>query len=94
MTSPRASLRVVSSTVLAQLRDGVASGLVKPPLDRDALVGFGVRHQLETIEAALAGHRSAACLAILDVALAERELRREAPELVWTGPEGACRDGA
>jgi phosphatidylserine/phosphatidylglycerophosphate/cardiolipin synthase-like enzyme len=71
--------------------------MLKPPLDRAALVGFGLRHQLEAIEYALAGHKSAACLAVLDVALAEREDRKPTPELVWTGPEapaGTARDTA
>jgi hypothetical protein len=89
MTSPaRASLKQVSTAVLEQLRAAIASGVLKPPVDRAALVGFGLRHQLEAIEHALAGHKTAACMAILDVALAERETRRPTPELVWTGPEG------
>jgi hypothetical protein len=93
----RASLKLVSTTVLEQLRDAIATGLLKPPVDRAGLVGFGVRHQLEGIEYALAGHKSAACLAVLDVALAEREDRKPTPELVWTGPEataGTARDTA
>lgn len=97
MTTGRPSLKEVSTTVLEQLRGAIASGLVKPPVDRAALVGFGVRHQLEAIEHALAGHKTAACLAVLDVVLAERETRRPTPELVWTGPEapsGAARDTA
>ncbi len=97
MTASRPSLKEVSSTVLEQLRGAIASGLVKPPVDRAALVGFGVRHQLEAIEHALAGHKTAACLAVLNVVLAERETRRPSPELVWTGPEGpsgAARDTA
>ncbi len=97
MTDARRSLRLVSTTVLEQLRAAIASGLLKPPLDRAALVGFGVRHQLDAIEHALAGHRSAACLAVLDVALSEREGRKPPPELVWTGPEapaGSARDTA
>jgi len=97
MMTARPNLKSVSATVLEQLREALASGLLRPPLDRAALVGFGVRHQLEAIEHALAGHKSAACLAILDVALAEREDRRPTPELVWTGPEapaGTARDTA
>lgn len=93
----RGSLKQVSTAVLEQLREAIASGLVKPPVDRAALVGFGVRHQLEAIEHALAGHKTAACLAVLDVVLAERETRRPTPELVWTGPEataGTARDTA
>jgi hypothetical protein len=97
MTTGRANLKQVSTAVLEQLRDAVATGTIKPPLDHAGLVGFGVRHQLEAIEQALAGHRSAACLAVLDVVLAEREDRKPTPELVWTGPEapaGAARDTA
>ncbi len=93
----RPNLKSVSTTVLEQLREALASGMLRPPVDRAALVGFGVRHQLEAIEHALAGHKSAACLAILDVALAERQERRPTPELVWTGPEapaGTARDTA
>lgn len=94
---PRPSVKHVSTTVLIELREAIASGLLRAPVDRASLVGFGVRHQIEAIEGALAGHRTAACLSILDVALAEREDRRPAPELVWTGPEapaGAARDTA
>jgi phosphatidylserine/phosphatidylglycerophosphate/cardiolipin synthase-like enzyme len=93
----RASLKDVATTVLVHLRQAIARGTLRAPLDRAALVGFGVRHQLEAIEGALAGHKSAACLAVLDVVLAEREERRPSPELVWTGPEaqgGTARDTA
>ena len=95
MTTERASLKSVASTVIGALREAIAAGQLRTPVDRASLVGFGIRHQLEAIESALAGHKTAACLAILDVALAEREDRRPAPELVWTGPEapaGAARD--
>jgi hypothetical protein len=97
MTTERASLKSVASTVIRALREAIAGGQLRTPVDRASLVGFGIRHQLEAIESALAGHKTAACLAILDVALAEREDRRPAPELVWTGPEapaGAARDTA
>lgn len=93
----RASLKAVGTTLLEQLRDAIATGMLRTPIDRAALVGFGVKHQLDAIEAALGGHKSAACLAVLDVALAEREDRRSGPELVWTEPEapsGAARDTA
>ncbi len=93
----RASLKLVSTQVLEQLRSGIASGIVKPPVDRASLVGFGIRHQLEAIEHALAGHKTPACLSILEVTLSEREVRRPSPELVWTGPEapaGTARDTA
>lgn len=97
MTTDRASLKNVSTTVLLELREAIAAGLLRTPVDRASLVGFGIRHQLDAIEHALAGHKTAACLAVLDVALAEREDRRPTPELVWTGPEapvGTARDTA
>jgi len=84
----RATLKDVSTSAIERLRAAIASGQLKTPVDRAALLGTGIRHQLDAIEAALGGHRSAACLAILDVALAEREDRKPTPELVWTGPEG------
>jgi phosphatidylserine/phosphatidylglycerophosphate/cardiolipin synthase-like enzyme len=93
----RASLKLVSTQVIEQVRSAIASGAIKPPIDRAALVGFGIRHQLEAIEHSLAGHKSAACLSILEVVLSEREVRRPTPELVWTGPEapvGTARDTA
>ncbi len=83
----RASLREVSTATLEQLREGLVSGRLKPPLDRATLVGFGLRHQLDALEGALAGHKTPACLTALDVALSERALRAPTPELVWTGPE-------
>jgi len=94
---PRPTLKNASTTVLVQLRNAIASGLLRTPVDRGSLIGFGIRHQLEAIELALAGHKTAACLSILDVTLAEREDRRPTPELVWTGPEapaGTARDTA
>jgi len=93
----RASLKNVSMTVLEKLREAISSGFLRTPIDRAALVGFGIRHQVEAIEYALAGHKTAACLSVLDVALAERVDRKPTPELVWTGPEapaGAARDTA
>lgn len=93
----RASLKHVSTTVLEHLRAATASGQLRPPVAQGALVGFGLRHQLDAIEGALAGLHAAACVAVLDVALAEREDRRPTPELVWTGPEaaaGTARDTA
>lgn len=93
----RASLRGVSTSVLSQLRQALVDGSLRAPLDRASLVGFGIRAQLDAIVGALAGHMSAACLAVLDVALAERATPRPVPELVWTGPEaqsGTARDTA
>jgi hypothetical protein len=60
----------VSTTVLTELREAIASGLLRTPVDRASLVGFGIRDPIEAIERALAGHKAAACLAVLDVALA------------------------
>jgi phosphatidylserine/phosphatidylglycerophosphate/cardiolipin synthase-like enzyme len=97
VNTDHASLKNISTTVLVELRAAIASGLLRTPLDRASLVGFGIRHQIEAIEHALAGHKTAACLSILDVVLAEREDRRPPPELVWTGPEapaGPARDTA
>ena len=65
-----ASLKHVSTTVLEELRRALASGILKTPIDRGALVGFGVRDQLDAIESALGGHQTAACVAVLDVAIA------------------------
>jgi hypothetical protein len=96
-TDGRPSLKNVSTTALVELRNAVASGLLRTPVDRAALIGFGIRHQMEAIELALSGHKTAATLAILDVALGERGDRRPTPELVWTGPEspvGTARDTA
>ena len=84
----RASLKDVSTSTVERLRAAIASGELKTPVDHAGLVGCGIRHQIETLGAVLAGHKSAACTAILDVVLAEREERKPTPELVWTGPEG------
>ena len=85
----RASVRAVSTTVLRRLREGIASGSLRPPLDRASLAGFGLHHQLDELVSVLGAQPAASCLTILDVALAEREGRPPAPELVWTGPEGS-----
>lgn len=85
----RASLADVSTSALERLRDAIASRALDTPLTRASLVSFGVRNQLDALSAALSGHSRLACIAILDVALAERAKHdRPAPELVWTGPEG------
>jgi phosphatidylserine/phosphatidylglycerophosphate/cardiolipin synthase-like enzyme len=97
MSASRATLRDVSTSAIERLRVAIAVGQLKTPIHRAALLGSGIRHQLDAIEGALAGHGSAACLAILDVVLAEREVRRPTPQLVWTGPEepgGTARDTA
>jgi hypothetical protein len=88
MNAPRSSLTEVATAELERLRDAIAHGTLRTSLTRTSLVGFGVRHQLDALEAALAGHSRMACLSILDVVLSERKKRdRPSPELVWTGPE-------
>jgi phosphatidylserine/phosphatidylglycerophosphate/cardiolipin synthase-like enzyme len=97
VTKARANLKDVSTSALMQLRDAIDDGHLKTPIDRAGLLSVGIRHQIDAIEQALAGHKSAACIAILDVALAERDQRLPTPELVWTGPEassGTARDTA
>src|SRR5690606_27805412 len=50
----------------------------------------GVKGQLDAVVAALGGHSKAASLAVLRAVLSERShVKRPAPELVWTGPDGA-----
>jgi len=97
VTLTRPTLKDVSTAALEQLRTAIATGQLRTPVERASLLGCGIRHQLESIEGALAGHKVGACLAILDVVLAEREQRKPTPELVWTGPEepgGTARDTA
>lgn len=85
----RSSLAGVSTSALERLRAAIDGRSLDTPLTRASLVGFGIRNQLDALSAALSGHSRLACLAILDVALAERaEHDLPAPELVWTGPEG------
>lgn len=85
----RASLAGVSTAALERLRAAIESRSLETPLTRSSLVGFGIRSQLDALAAALSGHSRLACIAILEVALAERAQHdRPAPELVWTGPEG------
>lgn len=98
MTDAPSSLADVSTSALERLRHAIATRSLETPLTRATLVSFGIRHQLDALAAALSGHSRLACLAILDVALAERTKHdRPAPELVWTGPEAhgaAARDTA
>lgn len=82
-------LASVSTTSLERLHAGLHSGQLRLPITRVRLIGFGVREQLEALAQLLGGHTREACLAILDAVLAERARERPAPELVWTGPEGA-----
>jgi phosphatidylserine/phosphatidylglycerophosphate/cardiolipin synthase-like enzyme len=79
----------VSTTSLERLHAGLHSGQLRVPISRARLIGFGVREQLDALATALGGHPRDACLAILAAVLAERARERPAPELVWTGPEGA-----
>lgn len=80
----------VSTTSLERLRAALGNNRLRAPLSRDKLIAFGLREQLDALAAALSGHPREACLSILDAVLAERaKYERPAPELVWTGPEGA-----
>ena len=89
MTAQRSSLAEVSTATLERLRAALANEILRTPLTRASLVSFGVHHQLDALSAALSGHSRLACLAVLDVTLAERSAHNSpAPELVWTGPEG------
>jgi phosphatidylserine/phosphatidylglycerophosphate/cardiolipin synthase-like enzyme len=89
VTATRSRLAEVSTAALERLRVALDSNTLKTPLTRASLVSFGIRHQLDALATALSGHSRLACLAVLDVTLAERsEHDSPAPELVWTGPEG------
>jgi len=63
---------------------------VRAPISRSKLIAYGLREQLDPLVSTLAGFSTQACISLLDAVLAEREkFDRPAPELVWTGPEGA-----
>jgi phosphatidylserine/phosphatidylglycerophosphate/cardiolipin synthase-like enzyme len=80
----------VSTSSLERIRAALASGRLVPPISRTRLIAFGLHQQLDALAAMFGGHSQGACLAILDAVLAERvHNHRPAPELVWTGPEGA-----
>ena len=92
MTAPitqRSSLAEVGSAALNQLRGAIARGRITTPItDIGALAELGLEAQARPLYVVLAGHSRLACLAILDVALEEREKYSDPrPELVWTGPE-------
>jgi phosphatidylserine/phosphatidylglycerophosphate/cardiolipin synthase-like enzyme len=81
-----ADLSDVPTSTLEKLREAIASRRAPMPLTEVALLGLGIRHS--AVQAVLMGHSTEACLTILEVALAERARgTRNAPELVWTGPE-------
>ncbi|MEM9490811.1 MAG: phospholipase, partial [Myxococcota bacterium] len=82
-----ADLSAVARATLEDVRAALADGRLRSPVTRTGLSALGIRHQQATIAQALAGHPQPACLAIVDVVLAERAGRGPAPELVWTGPE-------
>ncbi len=84
------SLAQVSTALLKQIREGLALGTLRTPLERGALVATGVRHSLDELCTVLGGHRSAAAVAILDAVLAERRSQPRAPEVVWSGPEAGA----
>jgi hypothetical protein len=83
----RVTLRGVSTGTLEALRQAVADEHVPVPITREGLTALGIRHNLEQLVDALGGHRSAACIAILGVAIAERADTPPRPSLVWSGPD-------
>jgi hypothetical protein len=83
----RASLRNVGTSTLRALRDALEAGRISVPITREVLTAFGVRENLDELGVALGGHRTAACVAILDVTIAEREGAPPRPYLVWSGPD-------
>ena len=92
-TSPprkHVGLADASTSGLERIAAALRDGSLRAPLSRSSLIAFGVTGQLDAITAALAGYSRAACISILEAVLAEREkCTAPAPELVWTGPEGA-----
>jgi phosphatidylserine/phosphatidylglycerophosphate/cardiolipin synthase-like enzyme len=83
-----ADLSSVPTAALELLRQQIKSQSLRVPLVRADLIAAGIKHHLDALETALSGHSAMACVAILDVALAERRRAiRPDPELVWTGPE-------
>lgn len=97
MSEERANLGEIGTSTLRRAREAIASGELRLPLTPHALGSLGIRGQGGLLQAALAGHGKQACLAILDVVLAERAKQPAPSELVWTGPEapkGAARDTA
>lgn len=84
------ALADVSTASLERIVDGLRNGGLVAPLARSALIAFGVTVQLDALVLVLHGHSSSACVGLVEAVLAERrKLTRPAPELVWTGPEGA-----
>jgi hypothetical protein len=82
------SLVTVSSVVLDSIRSQLKSGMLPLPLTRSGLAGIGVRHQDELLTEAFEGLDTSGCVAAIEAVLSERAQKAEAPELVWTGPEG------
>jgi len=83
-------LTAVSKSTIERLHAALESGRLRGPITRSKLIAYGVREQLDALVSTLAGYSTQACLSLLGAVLAERErFDRPAPELVWTGPEGA-----
>lgn len=81
------ALTKLATETLRGLRDRVARGLVRCPVDGAALGAEGLGDHARTVLAVLDGLDRAAVLAVLDAVLAERAARRDpAMSLVWTGP--------
>jgi hypothetical protein len=81
-------LSQVATSLLNKLRQMVEHKQLSLPLDADSLHGFAGEEAQQALLVVLAGHSRQAVLAVLDATLAERAVRKYAPELVWTGPEG------
>lgn len=82
-------MQVVADGSLERLRHALAKGHIALPISRAGLIGIGIHHQLDAIEATFAELSLPACLTVLDAVLAERANRKPAPVLVWTGPEAS-----
>lgn len=87
--SSGSSLAEVASSTLELVLGALTEYRTTTPLSRAALAAIGVKSQSDSLLAVLEGHSRNACIAMLEVSLAERAKHtRPTPELVWTGPEG------
>jgi phosphatidylserine/phosphatidylglycerophosphate/cardiolipin synthase-like enzyme len=86
------NLASLSTAALQRLRDALRAGRVSDPVDSLDLELLGMR-----TAGALIGARCAELAVAIDAALAERAAAPNAPQLVWTGPDGkssSARDTA
>lgn len=81
------SLSSVATEALRHLRERVARGLVRCPVDVAGLGAEGLGASAGTLASVLAGLDRTAVLTVLDAVLAERAAQHDLPmHLVWTGP--------